>query len=135
LGKQSWEILFSSSSNPEKMAIAACHAESQWTSEVCRPPQLVSDGLTVQQVICFGHVSIWIFATYDVVRLLEGAVPAVLKEPDPLPTAKANGLWLSYSKCFIFSLATSKTVSETRSLWCSCTLNKGCGLLSIGITS
>jgi hypothetical protein len=25
--------------------------------------------------------------TYDVVRPLEGAVPAVLKEPDPLPTA------------------------------------------------
>jgi hypothetical protein len=28
--------------------------------------------------------------TYYVVRLLEGAVPAVSKEPDPLPTAKAN---------------------------------------------
>ncbi len=26
--------------------------------------------------------------TYDVVRLLERAVPAVSKEPDPLPTAK-----------------------------------------------
>ena len=62
--------------------------------------------------------------TYNVVRLLEGAVPAVSKEPDPLPTAKANGLCLSYSKVFIFSLATSKTVSETRSLWCSCTLKR-----------
>jgi hypothetical protein len=56
-----------------------------------------------------------------------GAVPAVSKEPDPLPTAKANGLCLSYSKVFIFSLATSKTVSETLSLWCSRTLKKGCG--------
>ena len=65
--------------------------------------------------------------TYNVVRLLEGAVPAVSKEPDPLPTAKANGLCLSYSKVFIFSLATSKTVSETLSLWCSRTLKKGCG--------
>ena len=43
-----------------------------------------------------------------------GAVPAVSKEPDPLPTAKVNGVCLSYSKVFIFSLATSKTVSETR---------------------
>jgi hypothetical protein len=50
---------------------------------------------------------------------LEGAVPAVSKEsdPGPLPTAKANRLCLSYSKVFIFSLATSKTVSETLSLW------------------
>ena len=62
--------------------------------------------------------------TYDVVRVLEGAVPAVSKEPDPLPTAKAKGLCLSYSKVFIFSLATSKTVSETRSLWCSRTLKR-----------
>jgi hypothetical protein len=54
-GKQSWEILFSCSSNPEKVAIAARHAEGQWTNEVCRPPQWVSDSLTVwiwvQQVI------------------------------------------------------------------------------------
>ncbi len=61
---------------------------------------------------------------YDVVRLLEGFVPAVSKEPDPLSTAKANGLCLSYSKVFICSLATSKTVSETRSLWCPCTLKR-----------
>ena len=54
-------------------------------------------------------------------------VAAVSKEPDPLPTAKANGLCLSYSKVFIFSLATSKTVSETRSLWCSSTLKNGPG--------
>jgi hypothetical protein len=60
----------------------------------------------------------------DVVRVLEGAVPAVSKEPDPLPTAKANGLCLSYSKVFIFSLATSKTVSETLSCWCSRTLKR-----------
>jgi hypothetical protein len=65
--------------------------------------------------------------TYDVVRLLEGAVPAVWKEPDPLSTAKANGLCLSYSKVFICSLTTSKTVSETLSLCCSRTLKKGCG--------
>ncbi len=65
--------------------------------------------------------------TYYVVCVLEGSVPAVSKEPDPLPTAKANGLCLSYSKVFIFSLATSKTVSEIRSLWCSRTLKKGCG--------
>ncbi len=57
------------------------------------------------------------------------AVSAVLKEPDPLPTAQANGQCLSDSKSFIFSLrlATSKTVSETRSLWCSRTLKNGCG--------
>ena len=54
--------------------------------------------------------------TYDVVRLLEVAVSAVLKEPDPLPTAQANERCLSYSKSFMFSLATSKTVSETLSL-------------------
>ena len=42
-------------------------------------------------------------------------VSAVLKEPDPLPTAQANELCHSDSKSFIFSLATSKTVSETRS--------------------
>ena len=65
--------------------------------------------------------------TYDVVRLLEVAVSAVLKEPDPLPTAQANERCLSDSKSFIFSLATSKTVSETRSLWCSSTLKNGCG--------
>jgi hypothetical protein len=65
--------------------------------------------------------------TYDVVRLLEVVVSAVLKEPDPLPTAQANERCLSYSKSFIFSLATSKTVSETRSLWCSSTLKNGCG--------
>jgi hypothetical protein len=40
--------------------------------------------------------------TYDVVRLLEVAVPAVLKEPDPLPTALANELCLSHSKSFFF---------------------------------
>ena len=55
------------------------------------------------------------------------AVSAVLKEPDPLPTAQANERCLSDSKSFIFSLATSKTVSETRSLWCSRTLKNGCG--------
>ncbi len=60
--------------------------------------------------------------TYDVVRLLEVVVSAVLKEPDPLPTAQANELCLSNSKSFIFSLATSNTVSETLSLWCSSTL-------------
>ena len=60
--------------------------------------------------------------TYDVVRLLEVVVSAVLKEPDPLPTAQANERCLSDSKSFIFSLATSMTVSETRSLWCSSTL-------------
>ncbi len=65
--------------------------------------------------------------TYDVVRPLEVAVSAVLKEPDPLPTAQANEWCLSDSKSFFFSLATSKTVSETRSLWCSRTLKKGCG--------
>ena len=60
--------------------------------------------------------------TYDVVHLLEVAVSASLKEPDPLPTAQANELCLSYSKSFIFSLATSKTVSETRCLWWYSTL-------------
>ncbi len=65
--------------------------------------------------------------TYDVVRLLEVAVSAVLKEPDPLPTAQANERCLSDSQSFIFSLATSKTVSETRSLWYSHTLKHGCG--------
>ncbi len=65
--------------------------------------------------------------TYDVVRLLEVAVSAVLKEPDPLPAAQANELCLSDSNSFIFSLATSKTVSETRSLWCSHTLKNCCG--------
>ena len=64
--------------------------------------------------------------TYDVVRLLEVVVSAVLKEPDPLPTAQANERCLSDSQSFIFSLATSKTVSETRSLWCSCILENGC---------
>ena len=67
--------------------------------------------------------------TYYVVRLLGGGVPAVSesKEPDPLPTAKKNGLCLSYSKVFTFSLTTSKTVSETLSLWCSSTLKHGSG--------
>ena len=65
--------------------------------------------------------------TYDVVRLLEVAISAVLKEPDHLPKAQANERCLSYSKSFIFSLATSKTVSETRCLWCSRTLKHGCG--------
>ena len=65
--------------------------------------------------------------TYDVVRLLEVAVSAVLKEPDPLPTAQANEWCLSYSKSFIFSLAASKPVSETRSLWCCHTLKHGRG--------
>ncbi len=55
------------------------------------------------------------------------AVSTVLKEPDPLPTAQANELCLSYSKSFFFSLTTSKTVSEIRSLWCSSTLKHGCG--------
>jgi hypothetical protein len=49
--------------------------------------------------------------TYDVVRLLEVAVSAVLKEQETLPTAQANELCLSDSKSFIFSLSTSKTVS------------------------
>jgi hypothetical protein len=51
--------------------------------------------------------------TYDVVRLLEVAVSAVLKEPDPLPAAQANELCLSYSKSFFFSLTTSLTTSKT----------------------
>jgi hypothetical protein len=67
--------------------------------------------------------------TYNVVRLpsLEVAVSAVLA--DPLPTAQANERCLSDSRCrsFIFSFATSKTVSETRTLWFSRTLKKGCG--------
>ena len=54
-------------------------------------------------------------------------VSAVLKQPDPLPTAHANDLCHSHSKSFIFSLATSMTVSETRSLWCSSTLKNGPG--------
>ncbi len=41
--------------------------------------------------------------TYDVVRLLEMAVSAVLKEPDPLPTAQANERCLSDSKSFILA--------------------------------
>ncbi len=65
--------------------------------------------------------------TYDVVRLLEVVVSAVLKQADPLPTAHANDLCHSHSKSFIFSLATSMTVSETRSLWCSSTLKNGPG--------
>ena len=56
-----------------------------------------------------------VYETYDVVRLIEGAVFAGLKEPDPLPTAQANECCLFYRKSFICSLATSKTVSETRS--------------------
>ncbi len=62
-------------------------------------------------------------------RLVEVAVSAGLKEPDPLPTAQANELCLSDSKSFkfIFSLATSKTVSETLSLLCSRTLKNNCG--------
>ena len=68
-----------------------------------------------------------VYQTYDIVRPIEGAVSAGLKEPDPLPTAKANDCCLFYRKSFIFSLATSKTVSETRSLWCSRTLKHGCG--------
>ena len=51
-----------------------------------------------------------VYETYDVVRLIEGAVSAGLKEPDPLPTAQANNCCLFYRKSFIFSLATSKTV-------------------------
>ncbi len=35
--------------------------------------------------------------------------------------------WEQKGKSFIFSLAKSKTVSETRSLWCSRTLKHGCG--------
>ncbi len=66
--------------------------------------------------------------SYVRLRLLEVAVSAVLKEPDPLPTAQANEWCLSGdSKSFFFSLTTSKTVSETLSLWCSRTLKKGCG--------
>ena len=55
-----------------------------------------------------------LYQTYDIVRLIEGAVSAGLKEPDALPTAQANDCCLFYRKSFIFSLATSKTVSETR---------------------
>ena len=33
--------------DPEKMAMAARRAEGQRTHEVCRPPQWVSDSLTV----------------------------------------------------------------------------------------
>ena len=68
-----------------------------------------------------------VYQTYDIVRLIEGAVSAGLKEPDPLPTAQANDCCLFYRKSFIFSLATSKTVSESRSLRCSRTLKHGCG--------
>ncbi len=65
--------------------------------------------------------------TYNVVRLLEVDVSAVLKESDNLPTAQANEQCLSDSNSFIFSLATSKTVSEIQSLWCSHTLKNCCG--------
>ena len=53
--------------------------------------------------------------------------PSCLKGTRSLSTAKANGLCLTYSKVFICSLATSKTASETRSLWCSRTLKNSCG--------
>ncbi len=53
--------------------------------------------------------------TYDVVRLLEVAVSAVLKEPDSLPTAQADELCLSASKRVIGSNVLKNT-RET-SLW------------------
>ena len=81
---------------------------------------------TTSYVRTMSHVNIR-YRMSDVRCLLEVAVSAVLKEPDPLPTAQANERCLSDSKSFIFSLATSKTVSETRSLWCSSTLKNGCG--------
>jgi hypothetical protein len=40
--------VFPAVQNPEKMAIAARHAEGQWTHEVCRPQQWISDNLTVR---------------------------------------------------------------------------------------
>ncbi len=46
-GEQRWEIRFFCMSDPEKMAMAARHTEGQRTHEVCRPPQWVSDSLTV----------------------------------------------------------------------------------------
>ncbi len=56
-GEQRWEILFFCKSCPEKMVMAARHTGGQWTHEVCRPPQCVSDSLTVwiwvRQVISF----------------------------------------------------------------------------------
>jgi hypothetical protein len=56
-GEQAWEILFFCSSCPEKMAMAAHHADGQWTQEMCRPPQWVSDSLIVwiwvQRVLLF----------------------------------------------------------------------------------
>ena len=51
-----------------------------------------------------------VYQTYDIVRLIEGAVSAGLKEPDALPTAQANDCCLFYRKSFIFSIETSKTV-------------------------
>ena len=56
-GEQRWEIWFFCKSYPEKMVMAARHTGGQCTHEVCRPPQWVSDSLTVwiwvRQVILF----------------------------------------------------------------------------------
>jgi hypothetical protein len=56
-GEQRWEIRFFCSSDPEKMAMAARHAEGQRTYEVCRPQQWVPYSLTawiwVQLVLFF----------------------------------------------------------------------------------
>ncbi len=56
-GEQRWETLFSCRSNPEKKAMATHHTEGQWTREVSRLPQWVSESLTVwigmQQAIFF----------------------------------------------------------------------------------
>ncbi len=45
-GEQRWEIWFFCKSHPKKMAMAARHTAGQWTHEVCRPHQWVSDSLT-----------------------------------------------------------------------------------------
>ncbi len=60
-----------------------------------------------------------------------GGFPSCFKGTRSPAHSKANGLCLSYSNRFIFSLATSITVSETRSLH----PKKGLWLLSIGLAS
>jgi hypothetical protein len=71
--------------------------------------------------------------TYYVIHVLEGAVPAVSKEPDPLPTAKANGLCLSYSKVFIFCNKQDRVRNTVFVVFLH--PKKGLWLLSIGIAS
>ncbi len=76
-----WEIRIFCSSYPEKMAMAARHAERQWTLEVCRPLQWVSDSLNawiwVQLVLFFGHARGWRkgFQHRDLQRFLEVPTP------------------------------------------------------------